>query len=60
MKQSKEASCNFFKRGGEVVEWGETNGGDVTNEQYQPNQNCHHESPLYNEYTLIKKNLKRK
>jgi hypothetical protein len=31
------------------------NGGNLTNVQYKPNQNCHYESPLYNEYILIKK-----
>jgi hypothetical protein len=28
--------------------------GDLTNVQYKPIQNCHNESPLYNEYILIK------
>jgi hypothetical protein len=29
-------------------------GGDVANVRYKPNQNCHCESSLYNEYILIK------
>jgi hypothetical protein len=29
-------------------------GGDVTNVQYKPNQICHCEFPLYNEYIIIK------
>jgi hypothetical protein len=33
---------------------GETVGGDLTNVQYKPNQNCHYESPLYNANILIK------
>jgi hypothetical protein len=28
--------------------------GDLTNVQYKATQNCHNESPLYNEYILIK------
>jgi hypothetical protein len=28
--------------------------GGFTNVQYEFNQNCHYESPLYNEYNLIK------
>jgi hypothetical protein len=31
--------------------------GYVTNVQYKFNQNCHYESPLYNEYILIKKEI---
>jgi hypothetical protein len=27
---------------------------DITNVQWKPIQNCHNESPLYNEYILIK------
>jgi hypothetical protein len=34
------------------------NGDDVTNVQYKSNRNCHYESPLYNEYFLIKNLLK--
>jgi hypothetical protein len=34
--------------------------GDLTNVQYKPIWNCHNESPLYNEYILIKKSKKRK
>jgi hypothetical protein len=33
---------------------GRVDGGDVTNVQYKPNWNFHYESPLYNEYILIK------
>jgi hypothetical protein len=29
--------------------------GNVNKAQYKPNQNCHYESPLYNEYILTKK-----
>jgi hypothetical protein len=31
-----------------------TDGDDVTNVEYKPNQNRHYDSPLYNAYTLIK------
>jgi hypothetical protein len=34
-------------RGGE-------NGSDLSNVKYKLNQNCHYESPLCNEYILIK------
>jgi hypothetical protein len=34
---------------------GRDDGGDLT-VQYNPIWNCHNESPLYNEYFLIKKN----
>jgi hypothetical protein len=37
---------------------GGDDGGDATNVQYEPNQNCHYEISLYNEYTLIKNYLK--
>jgi hypothetical protein len=41
---------------------GSRRGGDdgvsLTNEQCKPIQNCHNESPLYNEYILIKMNDK--
>jgi hypothetical protein len=33
---------------------GKDNGNNVTNVQYKSNQNCHYESPLHNEYILIK------
>jgi hypothetical protein len=33
---------------------GRDDGGNETNIQYASNQNCHYESPLYNEYILIK------
>jgi hypothetical protein len=33
---------------------GRDGGGDLTNVQYKPIWNCHYESPLYNEYILIK------
>jgi hypothetical protein len=33
---------------------GRDGGDDVTNVQYKPIQNCHNESPLHNEYILIK------
>jgi hypothetical protein len=33
---------------------GDRRWGTVTNVQYKPNQNCHYESLLYNEYILIK------
>jgi hypothetical protein len=29
--------------------------GDLTNVQYKPIWNCYNESPLYNQYILIKK-----
>jgi hypothetical protein len=32
---------------------GRDNGGDLINVQYKANQNCHSETPLYNEYILI-------
>jgi hypothetical protein len=35
-------------------------GGDLTHVQYEPNQNCHYESPLYNEYIQIKNLLLKK
>jgi hypothetical protein len=31
--------------------------GNVTNVQYKSNWNCHYESPLYNEYILIKNKI---
>jgi hypothetical protein len=44
------------------VGWGEAkegdNGGNGNNVPYKSNQNCHYEFPLYNEYILIKINLK--
>jgi hypothetical protein len=33
---------------------GRDDGGNVNNVQYKSNQNCHYESPLYNEHILIK------
>jgi hypothetical protein len=33
---------------------GRDDGSDLTNVQYKPSQNCHYESPPYNEYILIK------
>jgi hypothetical protein len=33
---------------------GRNNGGNVNNIQYKSHQNCHYESPPYNEYILIK------
>jgi hypothetical protein len=36
---------------------GRDSGGDRTNVQYKPIWNCHNESPLYNEYILIKKGI---
>jgi hypothetical protein len=57
MKQNEETSHNCFKWGGEEVE-GERYGGNVNNVQYKPNQNCHYESPLYNEYILVQKFFK--
>jgi hypothetical protein len=38
---------------------GKYDGDDKTNAQYKSNWNCHYESPLYNEYILIK-NYKKK
>jgi hypothetical protein len=32
---------------------GRDDGSNVNNVQYKCNQNCHYESPLYNEYILI-------
>jgi hypothetical protein len=39
--------------------WGREDRGDLTNEQYKPNWNCHYESAPYNEYILIKKLIKK-
>jgi hypothetical protein len=39
--------------GEKFVGWGDL-GGDLTNAQYKPIQNCHSESSLYDEYILIK------
>jgi hypothetical protein len=36
------------------LRWGDGR-GNLTNVQYKPIWNCHNESPLYNEYILIKK-----
>jgi hypothetical protein len=33
---------------------GRNGGGDLIDVQYKPIWNCHSESPLYNEYILIK------
>jgi hypothetical protein len=52
MKQNKETSCNCFKWGGERV--GGDDGGELTNEQCKCNRDGHYESPLYNEYILMK------
>jgi hypothetical protein len=46
----EQTSCNCFKEVGR----GRDDGGDITNVQYKSNQKCHYESPLYNEYILIK------
>jgi hypothetical protein len=53
MKENYEISCNFFKWGGEGLR-GRDNEGITNNVQYKSNWNCHYESPLYNEYILIK------
>jgi hypothetical protein len=38
-----------------ILIWGkEEDKGDVTDIQYKSNRKCHCESPLYNEYILIK------
>jgi hypothetical protein len=37
---------------------GRDNGGNVNNVQYKSNQNCHYESPPYNEYIPMKILLK--
>jgi hypothetical protein len=47
-------SYNCFKWGREEVEVGRW-WGDLTNVQYKPIWNSHNDSPLYNEYILIKK-----
>jgi hypothetical protein len=55
MKHNKETSWNSFALSGAgrgLMD--RDNGGDVTNIQYKPNWNCHYESPLYDEYILIK------
>jgi hypothetical protein len=44
---------------GRGLQWGggrggEDSGGNLTNVQCKAIQNCHNESPLYNEYILIK------
>jgi hypothetical protein len=38
---------------------GRDDGSNVTNLQYESNQNCHYKSPSYNEYILIKFYLKK-
>jgi hypothetical protein len=53
MKVNKETSCNCFKWGRED-DRGTDDEGNETNVQYKPNQNCHYESLLYNEYIVIK------
>jgi hypothetical protein len=55
---NKETSCNIFKWGVRDLS-GSDDLGYVTNVQYKFNQNCHYESPLYNEYILIKIYLKK-
>jgi hypothetical protein len=42
-----------------VASRGEGGGGDLTNVQCKPLHNCHNESPLYNEYILIKMGKKK-
>jgi hypothetical protein len=54
MKQNNETSCNCVKWGREGLR-GRDGGSDLTNAQYKPIWNCHNDSPLYNEYILIKK-----
>jgi hypothetical protein len=53
MKQNNETSYNCFKWGREGVEEGD-GGGNLTNVQCKAIGNWHNESPLYNEYMLIK------
>jgi hypothetical protein len=54
MKQNNKTFCNCFKLDGEGSRG--RDGGDVlTNVQYKPIWNCHNESPLYNEYILMRK-----
>jgi hypothetical protein len=43
LHEIEERNLLQFKWGGEGVE-GRGNGGNVTNVQYKPNQNCHYES----------------
>jgi hypothetical protein len=39
---------------------GEDGGGNLTNVQCKPTQNCHKEFPLYNEHSLLKKEERKK
>jgi hypothetical protein len=48
-----ETFSNCFKWDRKGVERGD-GGGVLTNVQCKAIQNCHNESPLYNEYILIK------
>jgi hypothetical protein len=45
---------NLFKWFREAVWRGTDSGSDLTNKQCKPIWNCNNDSPMYNEYTLIK------
>jgi hypothetical protein len=53
MKYNDETFCNCFKWDEEGLVGGDV-GGNLSNLQCKPIQNYHSESPLYNEYMLIK------
>jgi hypothetical protein len=58
MKYNDETSCNGFKWDREGVSGGREKGeGNLTNAQCKAIDNWHTESPLYNEYMPIKKEI---
>jgi hypothetical protein len=59
MKRTKKPLPVALSRVGRRLR-GRNNGGSVTNVQNKSNWNCHYESPLYNEYILIKIIVERK
>jgi hypothetical protein len=46
--------ANALSGVGRGLRWRD-DGGNINNVQHKSNWNCHYESPLYNEYILIKK-----
>jgi hypothetical protein len=50
----KSLAITLSGAGSGLQGWEEMVGGDLTNVQCKTFGNCHNESPLYNEYILIK------
>jgi hypothetical protein len=56
MKQLKKKPLAITLSGVERSLRGRNDGDNINNVQYKSSQNCHYESPLYNEYVPIKIN----